>query len=89
MCKSHCEFSHHPPQTGSLCVCMPGTERARGISQTLLNVPYGEGQREKLDVYVPTSPSLGRVPAAFVRVCVRVRVSDPSPQEYQVLAFSL
>ncbi|XP_072568026.1 kynurenine formamidase isoform X2 [Paramormyrops kingsleyae] len=35
-----------------------GTERARSITQTLLNVPYGEGQREKLDVYVPTNPSL-------------------------------
>ncbi|XP_048871496.1 kynurenine formamidase isoform X1 [Brienomyrus brachyistius] len=35
-----------------------GTERARSVTQTLLNVPYGEGEREKLDVYVPSSPSL-------------------------------
>lgn len=36
-----------------------GTERARGLAQTLLNVPYGEGEGEKLDVYVPTTTSLG------------------------------
>ncbi|XP_029601045.1 kynurenine formamidase isoform X1 [Salmo salar] len=35
-----------------------GTERARGLAQTLLNVPYGEGEGEKLDVYVPTTTSL-------------------------------
>lgn len=36
-----------------------GTERARGLAQTLLNVPYGEGDGEKLDVYVPSTNSLG------------------------------
>lgn len=36
-----------------------GTERARGLAQTLLNVPYGEGEGEKLDVYVPITTSLG------------------------------
>lgn len=40
------------------CVC-PGTERARGLAQTLLNVPYGEGDGEKLDVYIPSTNSLG------------------------------
>ncbi|KAM9769082.1 kynurenine formamidase isoform 2-T2 [Menidia menidia] len=35
-----------------------GTERARGLAQTLLNVPYGEGEGEKLDVYVPRTSSL-------------------------------
>ncbi|TNN45160.1 Kynurenine formamidase [Liparis tanakae] len=36
-----------------------GTEQARGLAQTLLNVPYGEGDGEKLDVYVPSTNSLG------------------------------
>uniref|UniRef100_A0A4W5PJ95 Arylformamidase n=1 Tax=Hucho hucho TaxID=62062 RepID=A0A4W5PJ95_9TELE len=35
-----------------------GTQLARGLAQTLLNVPYGEGEGEKLDVYVPTTTSL-------------------------------
>ncbi|MBN3313452.1 CANT1 nucleotidase, partial [Atractosteus spatula] len=35
-----------------------GTDRARAVAQTFLNVPYGEGEREKLDIYVPTRPSL-------------------------------
>lgn len=35
-----------------------GTEQARGLAQTLLNVPYGEGDGEKLDVYVPSTSSL-------------------------------
>lgn len=37
----------------------PGTERARGLAQTLLSVPYGEGDGEKLDVYIPKTNSLG------------------------------
>lgn len=37
----------------------PGTERARGLAQTLLNVPYGEGDGEKLDAYIPSTNSLG------------------------------
>lgn len=41
------------------CVVCPGTERARGLAQTLLNVPYGEGDGEKLDVYIPSTSSLG------------------------------
>uniref|UniRef100_A0A8C2ZR31 Arylformamidase n=1 Tax=Cyclopterus lumpus TaxID=8103 RepID=A0A8C2ZR31_CYCLU len=36
-----------------------GTEQARGLAQTLLNVPYGEGDGEKLDVYIPSTNSLG------------------------------
>lgn len=35
-----------------------GTEQARGLAQTLLNVPYGEGDGEKLDVYIPRTNSL-------------------------------
>ncbi|KAG9334550.1 hypothetical protein JZ751_007486 [Albula glossodonta] len=35
-----------------------GTEKARSATQTLLNVPYGERDSEKLDVYVPSSSSL-------------------------------
>ncbi|KAJ8263775.1 hypothetical protein GJAV_G00141150 [Gymnothorax javanicus] len=35
-----------------------GTELARSATQTLLSVPYGEGDLEKLDVYVPSTPSL-------------------------------
>ncbi|NXN05655.1 KFA formamidase, partial [Sylvia borin] len=34
-----------------------GTERARASAQTLLHVPYGNGDREKLDIYFPTNPS--------------------------------
>ncbi|KAL2089842.1 hypothetical protein ACEWY4_014530 [Coilia grayii] len=30
-----------------------GTEKARSICQTLLDVPYGQGEDEKLDVYMP------------------------------------
>ncbi|KAL1005515.1 hypothetical protein UPYG_G00060070 [Umbra pygmaea] len=35
-----------------------GTNRAQSVAQTLLNVPYGEGEGEKLDVYLPTTTSL-------------------------------
>ncbi|NXH86656.1 KFA formamidase, partial [Edolisoma coerulescens] len=34
-----------------------GTERARASAQTLLHVPYGNGDGEKLDIYFPTDPS--------------------------------
>ncbi|XP_072516368.1 kynurenine formamidase [Salminus brasiliensis] len=34
-----------------------GTEKARAVAQTLLDVPYGDGDGEKLDVYVPNSSS--------------------------------
>ncbi|NWH22580.1 KFA formamidase, partial [Grus americana] len=34
-----------------------GTQRARAGAQTSLHVPYGDGEREKLDVYFPTDPS--------------------------------
>lgn len=39
------------------CLPTPGTERARASAQTLLDVPYGSGDREKLDIYFPTDPS--------------------------------
>lgn len=39
-------------------VC-PGTDRARDLAQTLLDVPYGEGDGEKLDVYIPKGSPLG------------------------------
>uniref|UniRef100_A0A671TNC4 Arylformamidase n=1 Tax=Sparus aurata TaxID=8175 RepID=A0A671TNC4_SPAAU len=35
-----------------------GTDQARGLAQTLLNVPYGDGDGEKLDVYIPSTNSL-------------------------------
>ncbi|XP_051939323.1 kynurenine formamidase isoform X1 [Hippocampus zosterae] len=35
-----------------------GTDHARSLAQTLLNVPYGEGEGEKLDAYIPTTNSL-------------------------------
>ncbi|XP_051529332.1 kynurenine formamidase isoform X3 [Myxocyprinus asiaticus] len=34
-----------------------GTEKARAVTQTLLDVPYGDGDGENLDVYVPSSSS--------------------------------
>ncbi|XP_076880269.1 kynurenine formamidase [Brachyhypopomus gauderio] len=34
-----------------------GTEKARSLAQTLVDIPYGEGDEEKLDVYVPISSS--------------------------------
>ncbi|TRY82685.1 hypothetical protein DNTS_032609 [Danionella cerebrum] len=34
-----------------------GTDKARSLSQTLLNVPYGESEGEKLDVYLPSTSS--------------------------------
>lgn len=40
-------------------MCCPGTEKARGLAQTLLSVPYGQGDGEKLDVYIPSTNSLG------------------------------
>ncbi|XP_053816602.1 kynurenine formamidase isoform X2 [Vidua chalybeata] len=40
-----------------LAVTAAGTERARASAQTLLHVPYGTGDGEKLDIYFPTDPS--------------------------------
>ncbi|NXP91572.1 KFA formamidase, partial [Passerina amoena] len=40
-----------------LAVTAAGTERARASGQTLLHVPYGDGDGEKLDIYFPTEPS--------------------------------
>ncbi|XP_065115305.1 kynurenine formamidase isoform X1 [Paramisgurnus dabryanus] len=34
-----------------------GTEKAQAVTQTLLDVPYGDGEEEKLDVYVPNISS--------------------------------
>ncbi|KAB5558934.1 hypothetical protein PHYPO_G00022920 [Pangasianodon hypophthalmus] len=34
-----------------------GTEKARAVAQNILDVPYGEGDEEKLDVYMPISSS--------------------------------
>ncbi|XP_068007422.1 kynurenine formamidase isoform X4 [Melanerpes formicivorus] len=33
------------------------TQRARASVQTALHVPYGDGDREKLDIYLPPDPS--------------------------------
>ncbi|XP_068607254.1 kynurenine formamidase [Brachionichthys hirsutus] len=38
-------------------VLKEGTERARASAQTFLNVPYGEGDGDKMDVYVPRTKS--------------------------------
>ncbi|NWY91918.1 KFA formamidase, partial [Loxia curvirostra] len=40
-----------------LAVTAAGTERARASGQTLLHVPYGDGDGERLDIYFPTDPS--------------------------------
>lgn len=37
-----------------------GTEKARAVTQNILDVPYGEGEEEKLDVYMPISSSPGK-----------------------------
>lgn len=37
-----------------------GTEKARSVAQNILDVPYGEGDEEKLDVYMPVSSSPGK-----------------------------
>lgn len=50
------------PDCDTLC---SGTVRARSLAQTLLNVPYGEGDGEKLDVYIPNTSSLGTNVAVF------------------------
>ncbi|NXJ83953.1 KFA formamidase, partial [Trogon melanurus] len=34
-----------------------GTQRARASTDTALHVPYGDGEREKLDIYFPPDPS--------------------------------
>ncbi|KAF5905160.1 kynurenine formamidase, partial [Clarias magur] len=34
-----------------------GTEKARAVTQHILDIPYGEGDEEKLDVYMPVSSS--------------------------------
>ncbi|GAA6100775.1 kynurenine formamidase isoform X1 [Tachysurus ichikawai] len=34
-----------------------GTEKARAVAQNILDIPYGEGDEEKLDVYMPLSSS--------------------------------
>ncbi|XP_074463378.1 kynurenine formamidase isoform X6 [Larus michahellis] len=39
-----------------------GTQRARAGAQTSLHVPYGDGDREKLDIYFPAEPA-GAFPA--------------------------
>ncbi|KAM9538009.1 kynurenine formamidase isoform 2-T2 [Guaruba guarouba] len=40
-----------------LAATAAGTQRARAGSQTSLHVPYGNGDGEKLDIYLPTDPS--------------------------------
>ncbi|KAK3561594.1 hypothetical protein QTP86_010668 [Hemibagrus guttatus] len=38
-----------------------GTEKARAVAQNILDIPYGEGDKEKLDVYMPLSSSPGNM----------------------------
>ncbi|XP_057265625.1 kynurenine formamidase isoform X2 [Pezoporus wallicus] len=40
-----------------LAAAAAGTQRARAGAQTSLHVPYGDGDGEKLDMYLPTDPS--------------------------------
>ncbi|KAM6376934.1 kynurenine formamidase isoform 2-T2 [Pluvialis apricaria] len=40
-----------------LAATAAGTQRARAGAQTSLHVPYGDGDREKLDIYFPADPS--------------------------------
>lgn len=68
-------------------VCCSGTERARGMAQTLLNVPYGEGDGEKLDVYIPNINSLGTCIVAPHTVILQVqswyRINRPHPLSFR------
>lgn len=55
-------YAHFGPLCARLQVLdfvSPGTDRAHVLAQTLLNVPYGEGDGEKLDVYIPKGSPLG------------------------------
>ncbi|MEQ2198799.1 hypothetical protein XENOCAPTIV_018577, partial [Xenoophorus captivus] len=47
------------------------TEQARSLAQTLINVPYGDGDEEKLDVYIPRTNSLG------TKLCFRCPENAP------------
>ncbi|CAB1344386.1 unnamed protein product [Coregonus sp. 'balchen'] len=47
-----------------------GTERARGLAQTLLNVPYGEGEGEKLDGVVVVAVGYDIAPKGNMDVMV-------------------
>lgn len=38
-------------------LCSTATRDAQAATQTLLNVPYGLGEGEKLDMYLPKQPS--------------------------------
>uniref|UniRef100_A0A8C0GCI5 Kynurenine formamidase n=1 Tax=Chelonoidis abingdonii TaxID=106734 RepID=A0A8C0GCI5_CHEAB len=55
--------SQRPPTARAVRVCglssvsLSGTRRAQATTQTLLHVPYGGSNGEKLDIYLPTDPS--------------------------------
>ncbi|KAK1163758.1 kynurenine formamidase isoform X1 [Acipenser oxyrinchus oxyrinchus] len=42
--------------TAHVTALSEGTKKAGSVAQTLLNVPYGEGDGEKLDIYLPACP---------------------------------
>ncbi|XP_031362227.1 kynurenine formamidase isoform X2 [Lonchura striata] len=51
-----------------LAVTAAGTERARASTRTLLHVPYGIGDGEKLDIYLPTAPSESHMDTMVLQV---------------------
>uniref|UniRef100_A0A8B9JI38 Arylformamidase n=1 Tax=Astyanax mexicanus TaxID=7994 RepID=A0A8B9JI38_ASTMX len=59
--RSRCQWSHRMAADdvikAHVAALKSGTEKARAVSQTLLDVPYGDGEGEKLDVYVPNISS--------------------------------
>lgn len=55
---SLCKFSYKLSVTG--VGVWIGTEKARAVAQNILDVPYGERDDEKLDVYMPLSSSPGK-----------------------------
>ena len=43
------------------------TKKARATRKSLLHVPYGDGEGEKLDIYFPEGVSEGRQPGRWSR----------------------
>ncbi|NXK48426.1 KFA formamidase, partial [Chauna torquata] len=60
-------------------VMTAGTQRAQATTQTLLHVPYGDGDGEKLDIYFPTDSSESRCWARWQQGGVGWGLSTCSP----------
>ncbi|XP_067914470.1 kynurenine formamidase isoform X2 [Heterodontus francisci] len=43
-----------------------GTEKGRSVAQTWFDVAYGQGDGEKLDIYLPSNPSTAPAPALLI-----------------------